>query len=215
MSAILAIVKRLFLSNKISFIITFAVVLLAQSSGNVVLSNGNYLWLLAILSPFFFVYYDFMKLIHLGASKRDYYAACLIAYTFIAIFISVLNAVVHVVIDPLYDAESVINMMDVCRWTENGIIVATLQQMFFLLLFMVFLHVLLSMQAYWYGWLTDIIIVAIISIFTPFTALRAILSSFFRLVMINGNAILHIAVCLVLTFTISALGIMVLKRKKL
>ena len=52
MSAILAIVKRLFLSNKISFIITFTVVLLAQSSGNVVLSNGNYLWLLAILSPF-------------------------------------------------------------------------------------------------------------------------------------------------------------------
>ena len=215
MSAILAIVKRLFLSNKISFIITFAVVLLAQSSGNVVLSNGNYLWLLAILSPFFFVYYDFMKLIHLGASKRDYYAACLIAYASIAFFISALNAFVHVVIDPLYNAESVINMMDVCRWTENGIIVATLQQMFFLLLFMGFLHVLLSMQAYWYGWLTDIIIVAIISIFTPLKALRAILSSFFRLVMINGNAILHIAVCLVLTFTISALGIMVLKRKKL
>lgn len=215
MSAILAIVKRLFLSNKISFIITFAVVLLAQSSGNVVLSNGNYLWLLAILSPFFFVYYDFMKLIHLGASKRDYYAACLIAYSSIAIFISILNAAVHVVIDPLYNAESVINMMDVCRWTENGIIVASLQQMVFLLLFMVFLHVLLSMQAYWYGWLTDIILVAIISIFTPFKALRAILSSFFRLIMINGNAILHIAVCLVLTFTISALGIMVLKRKKL
>ena len=156
-----------------------------------------------------------MKLIHLGASKRDYYAACLIAYSSIAFFISVFNAVVHIVIDPLYDAESVINMMDVCRWTENGIIVATLQQMFFLLLFMVFLHVLLSMQAYWYGWLTDIILVAIISIFTPLKALRAILSSFFRLVMINGNAILHIAVCLVLTFTISALGIMVLKRKKL
>ena len=215
MSAILAIVKRLFLSNKISFIITFAVVLLAQSSGNVVLSNGNYLWLLAVLSPFFFVFYDFMKLIHIGASKRDYYVACLIAYASIALFISILNAAVHVVIDPLYNAESVINMMDVCRWTENGIIVATLQQMFFLLLFMVFLHVLLSMQAYWYGWLTDIIIVAIISIFTPFTALRAILSSFFCLVMINGNAILHIAVCLVLIFTISALGIMVLKRKKL
>ena len=215
MSAILSIVKRLFLSNKISFIITFAVVLLAQSSGNVVLSNGNYLWLLAVLSPFFFVFYDFMKLIHIGASKRDYYVACLIAYASIALFISILNAAVHVVIDPLYNAESVINMMDVCRWTENGIIVASLQQMVFLLLFMVFLHVLLSMQAYWYGWLTDIILVAIISIFTPFKALRAILSSFFRLIMINGNAILHIAVCLVLTFTISALGIMVLKRKKL
>ena len=46
-------------------------------------------------------------------------------------------------------------MMDVCGWTENRIVAAGLQQMAFLLLVMIFLHVLLSMQARWYGWLTD------------------------------------------------------------
>ena len=42
MTAIFAIVKRLLSSNKISFILTAFVVLCATSSGEVVLSNGNY-----------------------------------------------------------------------------------------------------------------------------------------------------------------------------
>lgn len=58
MTAIFAIVKRLLASNKISFLITALVVLCATSSGDVALSNGNYTWLLAALTPFFFVFYD-------------------------------------------------------------------------------------------------------------------------------------------------------------
>ena len=61
MTAVFAIIKRLLASNKISFIITALVVLCATSSGDVVLSNGNYTWLLAVLTPFFFVFYDFTK----------------------------------------------------------------------------------------------------------------------------------------------------------
>ena len=61
MTAVFAIIKRLLASNKIGFIITALVVLCATSSGDVVLSNGNYTWLLAVLTPFFFVFYDFTK----------------------------------------------------------------------------------------------------------------------------------------------------------
>lgn len=70
MTATFAVVKRLLASNKISFLITALVVLCATSSGDVVLSNGNYTWLLAGMTPFFFVFYDYTKLLHLGASKR-------------------------------------------------------------------------------------------------------------------------------------------------
>ena len=42
MKATFAIAKRLLASNKVSFIITVFVVLCATSSGDVVLSNGNY-----------------------------------------------------------------------------------------------------------------------------------------------------------------------------
>lgn len=215
MKAIFATVKRLLASNKISYIITALVVICATSSGDVVLSNGNYTWLLAVLTPFFFMFYDFTKLMHLGASKKDYYLGCLIGYGFLAFCISLVNTVIHLWIDPIYSAETVINLMDVCKWTENGIIVAGLQQMFFLLLVMIFLHVLLSMQTHWYGWLTDALLVAIICIFTPIAPLRAILAGFFQMIMLNGNALLHICICLLLSAALSLGGLVVLKRKTL
>lgn len=215
MKATFAIVKRLLASNKISFIITALVVLCATSSGDVVLSNGNYTWLLAVMTPFFFVFYDYTKLMHLGASKRDYFFGCLISYGILALGISLINTLIHLLIDPVYPAQAVINMMDVCKWTENGIIIAGVQQMFFLLLVMIFLHVLLSMQPHWYGWLTDAILVAIICIFTPIAALRGILSGFFQIIMLNGNALLHIGICLLLSAALSFAGLLVLKRKTL
>lgn len=215
MTAIFAIVKRLLASNKISFIITALVVLCATSSGNVVLSNGNYAWLLALLTPFFFVFYDFSKLMHLGTSKKDYFLGCLISYGFLAFCISLVNTVIHLLIDPVYSAQTVINMMDVCKWTENGIIVAGLQQMLFLLLVMVFLHVLLSLQTHWYGWLIDAVLVSIICIFTPIAPLRAVLAGFFQIIMLNSNAILHIGICLLLSAALSFAGLLVLKRKTL
>lgn len=215
MSAIFSITKRLLSSNKISFILTALVVLCATSSGEVVLSNGNYTWLLAALTPFFFLFYDFTKLMHLGASKKDYYLGCLISYGFLAFCISLVNTLVHLLIDPVYPAQTVINLMDVCQWTANGIVVAGLQQMFFLLLVMIFLHVLLSMQTHWYGWLTDAILVAIICVFTPIAPLRAVLAGFFQIIMINRNAILHIGVCLFLSAALSLAGLVVLKRKTL
>ena len=215
MSAIFSITKRLLSSNKISFILTALVVLCATSSGEVVLSNGNYTWLLAVLTPFFFVFYDFTKLMHLGAGKKDYYLGCLISYGFLAFCISLVNTLVHLLIDPVYPAQTVINLMDVCQWTANGIVVAGLQQMFFLLLVMIFLHVLLSMQTHWVGWLTDAILVAIICIFTPIAPLRAVLAGFFQIIMMNSNAILHIGVCLLLSAALSLGGLAVLKRKTL
>ena len=215
MTAIFATVKRLLASNKISFLITALVVLCATSSGDIVLSNGNYTWLLAVLTPFFFVYYDFIKLIHLGVNKRDYFFACLISYGFMAFSISLINTIIHLAIDPTYSAQVVINMMDVCRWTENGILVAGFQQMFFLLLIMIFLHVLLSMQSHWYGWFTDTVLVAILCIFIPIAPLRSVLSGFFQAVMLNNNAILHIFLCLLLSTALALVGLIVLKKKTL
>ena len=215
MKAIFAVVKRLFASNKISFIITALVVLCATSSGEVVLSNGNYTWLLAVLTPFFFVCYDFKKLMYLGASKKDYYLGCLISYGCLAFGISVLSTAIHGLIDPVYSAQTVINLMDVCQWTKNGIIAAGLQQMCFLFLVMMFLHVLLSMQTHWYGWLTDVLLIALICIFTPIAPLRAILAGFFCLIMINSHAVWHIGICLLLGAVLSLMGLAVLKRKTL
>lgn len=215
MTSIFAIVKRLLASNRLSFILTTLVVLCATSSGDVVLSNGNYTWLLAVLTPFFFVFYDFSKLTYLGASKKDYFLGCLISYGILSVGISLVNTAIHLWIDPVFSAKTVINMMDVCRWTENGVFIAGLQQIFFLLLVMVFLHVLLSMQSHWYGWMTDAVLAAIICVFTPIAPLRSILAGFFQTIMFNSNGVLHICICLFLSAALSLIGIAVLKRKTL
>ena len=87
--------------------------------------------------------------------------------------------------------------------------------MFFLLLVMVFLHVLLSVQTHWYGWLIDAVFVAIICIFTPIAPLRAILAGFFQIIMLNSNTVLHIGICLLLSAALSLGGLVALKRKTL
>lgn len=215
MKSMFTTVKRLLVSNKISYILTVMIVLCATTTGDIALSNGNYTWLLAVLTPFFFVFYDFTKLIHLGASKRDYFMGCLISYSFLAFCISLINTIIHLLIDPVYPAQVVINLMDVCKWTKNGIFVAGLQQLFFLLFVMIFLHVLISMQSCWYGWLIDVILVAIISIFTPIASLRMILVKFFGMIMFNEYAVLHIFICILLSTLLSFGGLAVLKRKAL
>ncbi|RKI65481.1 hypothetical protein D7V91_14190 [bacterium 1xD42-67] len=217
MKATFSIVKRLLASNKISFIITAVVVLCTTTSGDsaIALSNGNYTWLLAVLTPFFFVFYDFKKLIYLGASKKDFYFGALVSYGGLALLISLLNTGIHLLIDPLNHTQTVINLMGVCGWMENNVFFAFIQQAVFLLLSMVFLHVLLSMQPHWYGWLTDIILVAIICIFTPIAPLRGLLAGFFKVIMFSPNALLHIVVCMGLSAALSAAGLAVLKRKTL
>lgn len=217
MTAILAIIKRLFSSNKVSFIITAIVVLCATTSGDskIALSNGNYTWLLAIMTPFLFVFYDYTKLMHLGTSKKDYYLGSLASYGLMAFLISLSNTAIHLLIDPLNRTQTVINLMDLCGWAVNGIFAAFIQQATFLLLTMIFLHILLSMQPYWYGWLTDGILVAIICIFTPIATLRHILAGFFKVIMFNSNALLHIAICLLLSVVLSLIGLTILKRKTL
>lgn len=217
MAAIFAVIKRLFASNKVSFIITAVVVLCATTSGDskIALSNGNYTWLLAVMTPFFFVFYDYTKLMYLGTSKKDYYLGSLVSYGLMAFVISLVNTAIHALIDPLNHTQTVINMMDLCGWTTNGLIVSFLQQAIFLLLAMIFLHVLLSMQPYWYGWLTDSVLVAIICIFIPVAPLRHILAGFFKMIMFNDNALPHIGVCLLLCTMLSIIGLTVLKRKTL
>lgn len=217
MTAILAIIKRLFASNKVSFIMTAVVVLCATTSGDskIALSNGNYTWLLAIITPFLFVFYNYTKLVHLGTSKKDYFLGSLSSYGLMAFLVSLVNTAIHLLIDPLNRTQIVINMMDLCGWTVNGMVVAFIQQTVFLLLTMIFLHVLLSMQPYWYGWLADGILVAIICIFTPIAPLRHILAGFFKVIMFNSNALLHIGICLLLSAALFIIGLSVLKRKTL
>ena len=215
MSAINAVVKRILSSNRLSFIITFVVVLCAVSSkdSSVALSNGNYFWLASLFIPFFSVLYAVPRLLHLGAEKRDCYIGSLCSYCVIALVVSLLNTFVCLFIDPINKSQTVINLMNVCRWMENGVIIAFLQQAVFLLLLMLFIHVMIELQHFWFGWLIDILLVAGLSVSMPIAPLRSMVASFFSIIMVNGNAIIQISSCLILSVLFAFISLVLIKRK--
>ena len=216
MSAINAVVKRILSSNRLSFIITFVVVLCAVSSkdSSVALSNGNYFWLASLFIPFFSVLYAVPRLLHLGAEKRDCYIGSLCSYCVIALVVSLLNTFVCLFIDSINKSQTVINLMNVCRWMENGVIIAFLQQaVFLLLLLMLFIHVMLELQYSWFGWLIDILLVAGLSVSMPIAPLRSMVASFFSIIMVNGNAIIQISSCLILSVLFAFISLVLIKRK--
>ena len=67
-------------------------------------------------------------------------------------------------------------------------------QFSFLLLTEAVIHTLVFMQTKWYGWAADLLIVAIISVFTPIPVLREAEIFFFRFTIFERPAIIHIAV---------------------
>ena len=218
MSAINAVVKRILSSNRLSFIITFVVVLCAVSSkdSSVALSNGNYFWLASLFIPFFSVLYAVPRLLHLGAEKRDCYIGSLCSYCVIALVVSLLNTFVCLFIDSINKSQTVINLMNVCRWMENGVIIAFLQQAVFLLLLlllMLFIHVMIELQYFWFGWLIDILLVAGLSVSMPIAPLRSMVASFFSIIMVNGNAIIQISSCLILSVLFAFISLVLIKRK--
>ena len=110
-------------------------------------------------------------------------------------------------------SQTVINLMNVCRWMENGVIIAFLQQAVFLLLLMLFIHVMIELQHFWFGWLIDILLVAGLSVSMPIAPLRSMVASFFSIIMVNGNTIIQISSCLILSVLFAFTSLVLIKRK--
>ena len=132
----------------------------------------------------------------------------------IALVVSLLNTFVCLFIDPINKSQTVINLMNVCRWMENGVIIAFLQQaVFLLLLLMLFIHVMIELQHFWFGWLIDILLVAGLSVSMPIAPLRSMVASFFSIIMVNGNTIIQISSCLILSVLFAFISLVLIKRK--
>jgi hypothetical protein len=77
----------------------------------------------------------------------------------------------------------------------------------------VFTHTLIALQGSWVGWTVDILIVAVIAVFTPIAPLHAVLVWFFYLIIFQANTLAQILACLVLAGLIHALNLPIFSRK--
>ena len=191
-------------------------------NNNMEISVGNYLWLLPVMAAIFIPAKNFRRIINLGGKRGNFFWGSLMTYAILAFIISFANVLFNYFFDRLFEASpnfdrsyfgGVINLTEVFGWTRYGPVVAFLQQFAFLFLFSVFVHTLTATQGKWYGWTADVLIVAIISVFTPIKPLRDAEAWFFNLILFHPNALLQITACMVLAMGIYALNKPIFARK--
>ena len=186
--------------------------------GNTNVSLGNYFILLIILSAFFIPTMNFRKMMNLGGKRADFFNGCALTYAIMTAAVSLACVVLYSTYDrfmvsALYNGGT-LDILYWFGWIDNGAVIAFFQMFAFLFLFATFAHTLISAQDKWYGWVADILIIAVISVFTPIAPLRTLLTGFFNLIIFE-NPVIQIAACLIIAVVVYTLNKPVLARKKI
>jgi hypothetical protein len=186
------------------------------------ISAGNALWLLPVLAGIYIPAKNFRRIVSLGGRRGNFFWGSLECYAVLSAAASFANVFIYCTIDTFikragyFDVNffaGVVNLVEVFGWIRHGVIAAFLQQFAFLFLFAVFTHTLTATQDKWYGWVSDVMLVAIISVFTPIAPLRSALAWFFTLILTHPNAFLQIFACIILAIAIYSLNRPIFARK--
>jgi hypothetical protein len=214
---ITAIVTGCILIQDIVYLILDRAGVYSNSEGNMNVSLGNYLFLLVILGAVFIPAKNFRKMMNLGSKRADFFKGCFVTYLIMTAAVSLICVILYYTYDKLmitlFSRGGTLDVLYWFGWLNNGVVIAFFQQFAFLFLFATFVHTLVAAQDKWYGWVADVLIVAIICVFTPIAPLRASLVWFFNLIIFHSNAFLQIASCLILAIAVYSLNKLILARK--
>lgn len=187
---------------KETYIITLVVVLLTVismiintsigESSNENQSIGNLFALINILAPIFIILKYYRKLINIGAKKLDFFKGCIINYIVFAVIVAIINVLFYYVLEPLIWGSSFnISYLPAFDWTSSGVFACFVYQVGFYILLSVFIHTLVLYQNMWIGWVADVLLITIISVFTPIPSLRQVLIDFFRATTLNPSFVMQ------------------------
>ncbi|MCL1917381.1 MAG: hypothetical protein FWG14_03540 [Peptococcaceae bacterium] len=214
----------------ISVIIT---VVSGTAGGSFFFSFAAYLWVLVILAAIFIPAINFRRFVNLGGKRETFFWGSLTSYAILAGAASLVNTIFFYTIDRLIisteyfvGVEAVmrdpalmdnhymmLNMIELFGWHEHGVFFVIVQQFAFLFLLAVAIHTFTAIQDKWYGWVADVVIAAIISVFTPIAPLRTALVWFFNQIIFHPNALWQISFCIILAAAIYALNKPIFARK--
>jgi hypothetical protein len=164
------------------------------SEGNSI-AVENYLFMLPLFIAIFTPAQNFAKLMNLGGKRMDFFKSGIIVYGLACAAVSLVSLIMYYAID---NAIAIFSLYDVFGFMRHGPVAAFFQMTAFLSLFCVVLHTLTLSQGHWYGWVADLLIVAIISVFTPIAPLRAVLGWFFTMIIFHEAVPVQILSCVIL-----------------
>ena len=166
------------------------------------------------MAPSLLASINYSKLMNIGVKKKTYLKSCIINYMVFAAVVSLLNIGCYYFIDPLMDSEinQVYNLIEIFGWDTNAL-TAFFCQFAFLFLLQSVVHTLTFIQTKWYGIMADVLIVAIISVFTPIAVLRQAEVFFFYMIIFLKPAIAQIGICFGLSILILWTNLFYMKRR--
>ncbi|GHU70554.1 hypothetical protein AGMMS49992_03090 [Clostridia bacterium] len=175
-------------------------ILVKQPEGNITLAAASYLYTLPLFMGILVPAQHFSKLMNLGGKRMDFFKSAILTYLPIAAAVSLVNVICRLTIDPWMlahtDLAGFMDCLDVFGFMARGPVAAFFQMTAFLLLVSCVAHTITLVQGRWYGWVTDALIVAIISVFTPIAPLRAALVWFFRMIIFHPVGIVQWLSCM-------------------
>jgi len=212
------------ISALVSFVnltIFYIIAISAENPGNSsTIAPGAFVYLLVLVGAITIPASCFRRVINLGGRRDNFFWGALTAYAIMAVAGSLVNTTLFYTFDTFIQQSGyfgymggVLNPMQAFGWTQNGFALAFLQQVAFLFLFAVFLHTWTSVQGRWYGWVTNVVIAAILAVFIPIAPLRATLVWFFNMIIFHDVAIVQIAACIVLAAVIYVLNRPIYEKK--
>lgn len=187
-----------------------------NSPDNSTVAIGNYLYLLPLFMAIFIPAQNFSKLMNLGGKRTDFFKSSILTYLPVIVAVTLLSIISNLTVDRMMvDKVGLLELLDIFGFMARGPVVAFFQMCAFLLLFCCTLHTLTLAQGRWYGLAADVLIVSIVSVFTPIVPLRAALVWFFNMIIFHNIAIVQILFCLIVGAIIYCVSLIPIKSKQI
>lgn len=175
----------------------FIVGLFIDISQSAVLADGNLLLLILLLIAIMLPLSYYKRIVHLGASRKQYFWGLQVVYAVWAAAIALFNCLWPMVeVNVLH--KNTVNLVEAFRWNEFGVAGSFLYQTIFYLMVMALLSMLISGYYHFVGWLVWALFIVAIPTGTAIPSLRVHVASFFEALLFNGSLLAGVGFNLVL-----------------
>lgn len=175
----------------------FMVFQFAGSSQRTVLADGNLLLLILLLFAIILPHSYYKRILHIGASRKQYFWGLQFVYAVWALAIAVFNSFWPMLEVNMFHRDTV-NLIEAFRWDEFGVAGSFLYQTSFYLMAMALLSMLVSGYYHFAGWLLWALFMVAIPTGTAVPSLRTHVASFFKTLLFNDSLLAGVGLNLAL-----------------
>ncbi|WP_409346136.1 hypothetical protein [Paenibacillus sp. MBLB4367] len=171
------------------------------------LSYGNMLILILIPIAIVLPLSYYKRIVHLGASREQYFKALQFVFAVWAAAIALFNSLwFELEAGVLRNYTHTVDLIVAFHWVDFGLAGSFLYQTAFYLMVMALLSMLVSGYYHPAGWLLWVLLIAAIPIGTAIPSLRVHVGSFFKALLFNGSLPTGVGFTLMLYFVFVAGG---------